>query len=110
MHSLCEGMGIRYVHILQPNQYVPGSKPMGPAERALAFDPEHQYLRPAAQGYAILLAAGRDLNGRGVRFHDLIGMFSEVTEPVYNDTCCHFNELGNRMLATEIGRRIAEDL
>jgi hypothetical protein len=110
MHSLCEPMNIRYYHFLQPNQYVPGTKPMGPAERARAFDPEHEYLQCAEEGYPVLLEVGRDLADNGVRFHDLSRLFEDVAEPVYNDTCCHFTELGNRMLAGEIGRRIVADL
>ena len=89
---------ITYVHALQPNQYVVGSKPMSVAERRLAIlqaDPGGVTVRLA---WPHLREAGAQLQGEGVNFADLTQAFAEVDAPLYTDHCCHFNELGNEIV------------
>jgi hypothetical protein len=108
MARLCERLGIAYFHFLQPNQYVPDSKPMDEAERALALRAESPMRVPVEQGYARLRVAGAELAAQGVAFEDLSGVFRDVREPVYLDDCCHLNGLGNRLLGAAVGRAMAE--
>ena len=35
MHNLCEGNGTNYLHVLQPNQHLTGSKPLSDVEKKL---------------------------------------------------------------------------
>jgi hypothetical protein len=63
---LCEGLGIAYFHFLQPNQYVPGGKPMGEAERRIAFREDSPMRLPIERGYAELRQAGASLAAEGV--------------------------------------------
>jgi hypothetical protein len=108
MRALCESYGIRFYHFLQPNQHVPGSKPMSSEERAVGVPLGHPYIRHVEVGYPLLREAGADLRASGVQFHDLTDVFSTVTEPVYVD-CCHFFERGNELLAEAIAEAIRED-
>jgi hypothetical protein len=110
MHLLCEGYGIRFHHFLQPNQYVAGSKPIGPEERVAALAPVHLYRRHVEAGYPLLRQAGRELREAGVRFHDLTQVFADVPEPLYVDTCCHLGARGNELLADRIAAALREDL
>ena len=71
MARLCGGLGIPYFHFLQPNQYVPDSKPMDEAERRVAWRDDSPMHRPVAEGYARLRAAGAELAAEGVAFEDL---------------------------------------
>jgi hypothetical protein len=103
MHAICSAQGIRYLHVLQPNQYDPGSKELSAAEEKGAFDPAGPYRPVIEQGYPLLRAAGRELVAAGVAFHDLSFAFEEVDETLYVDSCCHFNGEGNRILAVAIG-------
>lgn len=103
LHRLCVANGIDYYHVLQPNQYVEGSKPLSAQEREVAIDREHVYGRHAAAGYAALRPAGEELLGAGVAYADLTGVFAEQESALYIDDCCHFNELGNQLLARAIG-------
>lgn len=107
MHQLATAAGAIYVHVLQPNQYVPGSKPMGAAERATAFDPDHQYRPGVLAGYPHLRQEGEQLAAEGIRFVDATMAFADVAEPLYFDTCCHFNHEGNAILAQRIADEIA---
>jgi len=110
MHRLCEGNGIRYFHFLQPNQYVPGSKPIGAAERRLALGDPYGFAAPVRSGYPLLQAAGRDLVGAGVRFHDLTRVFAAHDEPLYIDGCCHFSPSAYELVAAAMAQAIASDM
>jgi hypothetical protein len=107
MHRLCTAGGIRYLHVLQPNQYVAGSKPMGRVERRRAVIDTHRYRGPVEKGYPHLIAAGSELQRLGVSFRDLSMVFAEVSEPLYIDSCCHFSWRGNQILASAIAEAIA---
>jgi hypothetical protein len=108
MARLCEGLGIAYLHALQPNQYVPDSKPMDDAERRVAWR-EDSPLRGAIEtGYPQLREAGAALAAAGVAFVDLSGVFQQTREPVYLDSCCHLNGLGNQQLGAAVGRALAD--
>jgi hypothetical protein len=109
MSALCERYGIRFHHFLQPNQYVPDSKPMGAGERRVAIFEGHPYATFVPEAYPRLRAAGAELRAAGVRFHDLSDVFHDVEEPVYVDSCCHVGARGNEILADAIARAILAD-
>lgn len=106
MHAVAREMGAEYVHVLQPNQYVEGSKPLSDEERRLAWTPESEKARNAREGYPFLQERGAFLRGRGVAFHDLTGLFAETPESVYLDPCCHYNARGNARVAEAIAGRV----
>lgn len=110
MFDLCRSHGIPYFHFLQPNQYLAGSKPMGREEQRIAIDARQPYRRPVEEGYPLLIEAGRSLAASGVPFHDLTGLFADHPEPLYSDSCCHYNQRGNRLLAAAIGRAVVAGL
>jgi hypothetical protein len=102
LQGICTANDIRYVHVLQPNQYDPDSKPLSSAERESAFDEEGPYRLAIEMGYPMLREAGARLTARGIAFHDLSRIFADVDETLYVDSCCHFNGEGNRILARAI--------
>ena len=110
MHQMCEAHNIRYWHFLQPNQYVPGSKPLSKDERKIAYNPNHPYKRHVERGYPHLRTMGGEMTGRGVCFHDMTDIYASEKRPVYRDDCCHLNDLGNALLARQMARLIIEDL
>ena len=98
LFELCQASDIRFLHFLQPNQYVEGSKPMGDVERAIAVDPEGKYAGRVQVAYPMLQKAGERLAAEGLAFHDLTGIFDGIREPLYVDTCCHVNREGSRLM------------
>ncbi len=98
MAEAARAKGISFVHFLQPNQYVPGSKPLGEDERARAFDEQMPYRHWVEVGYPRLVEAGESLRAAGVAFHDLSRAFADVHESLYVDTCCHFRPEGYDVL------------
>jgi hypothetical protein len=109
MRALCDAYGIRFYHLLQPNQHVPGSKPLTAEERVLATTIGSPWARHVQESYPLLQEAGRELRAAGVRFHDLTQIFSGVEESVYVDDCCHLGPRGNALMAQAISRAILED-
>lgn len=110
MRTIAETSGMRYFHVLQPNQYVPGSKPMGPEERAVAFRENHYYRNDVEWGYPLLRLGGQQLKNEGMHFYDMTMLFAETEEQAYIDDCCHINPFGQRLLAEAIGDAIVADL
>jgi len=107
MSDLCRARGIPYLHFLQPNQYLPGSKSMSREEELVAVRPAHPYRSPVEDCYPVLIDTGRALAGRGIPFQSLTGLFAAHSEPLYADSCCHYNLEGNRLLGQAIGKAAA---
>jgi hypothetical protein len=110
MRALSEESGARYFHFLQPNQYLPDSKPMGVGERRRALDAFSLQRRSVRSGYPLLIERGRELRAQGVNYYDLTMLFAQEPAPLYIDTCCHLSPEGNRRVAAAISRAIADDL
>jgi hypothetical protein len=106
MHALAAANGARYLHFLQPNQYLSGSKEMGREERAAAFDEQHPYRRSVEVGYPRLREKGRELAAQGVNFVDLTMAFAGRREVLYKDACCHLHGPGYNLLAARIAEEI----
>ena len=102
----CRANGIAYFHFLQPNQYVPGSKPLSDEERRTAVVDDHPYGKWVPAGYQRLVPAGAELARSGVMFRDLTGVFEGVDETLYVDDCCHVNKLGYELIARALARFI----
>jgi lysophospholipase L1-like esterase len=110
MHQLCAARGIPYHHFLQPNQYVPGSKPLTLEERTRFTRDDHPYRQAVLDGYPELRKAGEELRRSGVAFHDLTDLFADEERTVYGDDCCHLNAYGNRRLAEAVAAALRQDL
>ena len=96
--------GADYYHFLQPNQYVPGSKPLSPEEREFAWSVEAPAKTEVELGYPLLRGFNRDLQRQGINYFDLTGIFLDRPETLYVDDCCHLNERGNELMAAEMVR------
>jgi len=109
MDALCKANGILYLHLLQPNQYVPDSKNFTRAEKQIAYftGEDYGYKISVERGYPALLANGRSLQQDGISFVDLTMLFKDVAEPIYEDKCCHVNKRGNDMVAEKVVEKIS---
>ena len=107
---LAELVAADYYHFLQPNQYVPGAKPLSAEELELAYKPQGVFGTFAGKGYPLLRAFSRDLQSQGVNYFDLTGIFADHPETLYRDACCHLNPRGNELLAAAIVRRLEPSL
>jgi hypothetical protein len=108
IHYLCRGNGTKYLHVLQPNQYLPGSKRLSALEREKMFSENQDYGKAIERGYPLLLEDGIRLRAQGVDFHNMTMLFAAVDEPVYADEYCHFNARGNEILARAVAEAIID--
>ena len=106
LRGIADEYGFRYLHVLQPNQYLEGSKPMGAREREIAIAPDHAYARYATIAYPLLIEQGKSLIANGVNFLDLTMLFADNEEILYRDTCCHLNEDGYNYIVEAIGQEV----
>lgn len=110
MHNLCQANKTLYLHVLQPNQYVPDSKPLSKKELKDCFDPDDSSAEFVPRMFPRLQELGRALQARGVEFSDQTKVFSGVEETLYVDPWCHFNNEGNRLLGIAIADRLLQML
>ncbi|MCH7600786.1 MAG: hypothetical protein IH973_13610 [Myxococcales bacterium] len=110
MHHVLEGVGSTYFHVLQPNQYVAGSKLLTDSEKKIAFDMNHPYAPIATRGYPYLFEASRQIVESGVLFYDATQIFRDVAVDVYQDSCCHFNRFGKELVARSIAAWVMDSL
>ena len=108
LDRLATRQGAEYYHFLQPNQYVPGAKPLTDRELRKAFWANSRAAKGVRSGYPLLAEYGRRLRERGVEFFDLSRIYADVYETLYTDPCCHLNRRGNELLAAAMLRRIIE--
>ena len=102
MHQLCRANGTLYLHVLQPNQYVPDSKPLTEFEKKKCIDPGGSVDLTVKALFPQLIEKGRKMKADGLAFSDQTPVFSAVMESLYVDPWCHFNEKGNRLLCEAI--------
>lgn len=105
MFHLARAHGSAFYHFLQPNQYVPGSKPLDAWEQSI-LHPE-RYGEPGIPhavkaGYPYLQQASEQLVRAGITYADLTQIFADQAQPLYTDHCCHFNEEGNAIMGNAI--------
>jgi hypothetical protein len=82
---------------------------MSDEERQSVVRWEQPFAAYVRDGYPLLSSYGRQLREQDIRFHDLTMLFQHTTGPTYGDDCCHFNSLGDQMLAQAIGDAIVDD-
>lgn len=108
MKNLTSANGGTYLHFLQPNQYVKGSKPLHKEELEKAYNEDHPYKRGVVLGYPKLIELGKELRREGVNFYDLTMILTDYEQPLYIDDCCHLSKEGSDIIASVIAERIAK--
>ena len=105
MARMLHGLGIPYLHVLQPNQYF-SEKAFTEEEKRVAISWGNGYATHVHEFYPRLLEEGKKLSAEGVDFVSAVGIFDNVSETIYADECCHFNAAGNLLLGQFIAEHI----
>ena len=104
MRDMLAARGVRYLHVLQPNQYFT-RRVFSDAEARIARNDEQPFKPPAEQGYPALVRAATAFAGRE-EFVDGTTAFDGETAAVYEDDCCHYTDRGYEILADLIASRV----
>ncbi|MFH1403191.1 MAG: hypothetical protein ABIH11_02860 [Candidatus Altiarchaeota archaeon] len=107
MSKICESKGMTYLHFLQPNQYVTGSKKYFTEYEEQKYIPDSPYAIAATRGYPVLLSQGKFLQ-QHINFYDLTMIFENETETVYYDSCCHVNRYGKSIITKTVAEKIIQ--
>lgn len=107
---LARGHGFGHIHLVQPNQYVAGSKALSEEERRRGVRRNRATALSVARGYPVIRQRAAELAALGVHVADLTLLFRDVAETLYVDDCCHLNRAGNDLLARALVREVERHL
>ena len=96
-----------YFHFLQPNQYVPDTKPLSSYELTNSHN-DAFHMTSIQSAYPRFQANIETLRSKGVQAYDLTHIYDDAKETIFIDYCCHTNDLGEEILVQEIGQRIVD--
>ena len=99
LSRLAAAAGADYYHFLQPNLYIPNTKPLSPRERQELVNPARAAQSNFPETYPRFVQFGQELQQRGVNYFDLTPIFNDHPETLYRDDCCHLNQRGYELLA-----------
>jgi hypothetical protein len=105
MQELCNAMDILYLEVIQPNQYFT-KKEFSEQERDIAINNDSPYREAIASGYHELPDLERRMREAGVNVLSAVSVFDGVREQTYSDSCCHYNQTGNELLADKVAESI----
>ena len=108
--ELAELAGAEYYHFLQPNQYIPGAKPLTDQELACCWQPDSWAGRAYPAVHPQLAQLGAKLRQGSIHFFDLTLIFKDNRETLYRDDCCHLTPRGKELLAAAMVERMGPGL
>ncbi|HYX30922.1 MAG TPA: hypothetical protein VE863_20455 [Pyrinomonadaceae bacterium] len=109
MNQLLTARRISYFQVIQPNQYYATARNFSEPEQA-TLNSSSRYAEGVVKGYPKLIAQLDDLKRSGIRVINAVSVFDQTTEPVYADSCCHYNRAGNELFAKFVAGQIAKSL
>lgn len=104
MRDILVARGVRYLHVLQPNQYFT-RRVFSDEEARVALNDSQPFKLVAERGYPALVRAAATLQGTE-EFLDGTTAFDRESAAVYEDDCCHYTDRGYEILAELIASRV----
>jgi hypothetical protein len=95
-----------YAFFIQPTQYLPGSKILSEEEKQNAFDKIDAGKKKAK--YLALENKIKNMRSEGINYFPLTRIFKDTAKTVFNDPCCHLNDLGNEIMGRKIIKKLKE--
>ncbi|MEG4203521.1 hypothetical protein QUA20_06275 [Microcoleus sp. Pol7_A1] len=106
MNQILSSRKINYFHFIQPNQYYPTKRAFTAKENEIAIDKKSPYIEGVKKGYPVLLSKVDDLQKAGVNVFNAVNILDNTKETVYKDACCHYNSVGEDVLANYVSSSI----
>lgn len=106
MNQILSSRKIKYFHFIQPNQYYPTKRAFTAKEKEIAIDNKSSYIEGVKKGYPVLLSKVDDLQKAQVNIFNAVNILDNTKETVYKDACCHYNSVGEEVLANYISSSI----
>jgi len=106
MNQILSSRKIKYFHFIQPNQYYPTKRAFTAREKEIAIDQKSPYIEGVKKGYPMLLSKVDDLQKARVNVFNAVNILDNTKETVYKDACCHYNSVGEEVLANYVSSSI----
>jgi hypothetical protein len=106
MNQILSSRKIKYFHFIQPNQYYPTKRAFTAKEKEIAIDNKSAYIEGVKKGYPVLLSKVDDLQKARVNIFNAVNILDNTKETVYKDACCHYNSVGEEVLANYVSSSI----
>ena len=106
MNQILSSKKIKYFHFIQPNQYYPTKRVFTAKEKEIAISKDSPYIEGVTKGYPVLLSKVDDLQKAGVNVFSAVNILDNTKETVYKDACCHYNSVGEEVLANYVSSSI----
>jgi hypothetical protein len=110
MRQLSAKRKIQYFHFIQPNQYYLTKRVFTEEEKRLYLNPNSPYSDAVKKGYPLLLSKAEDLRKLQLNIFSATNILDDAKETVYQDACCHYNEIGDDLLGSYISNSIIQEL
>lgn len=110
MKQLSAKRKIQYFHFIQPNQYYLTKRVFTEEEKRLYLNPNSPYSDAVKRGYPLLLSKAEDLRKLQLNIFSATNVLDDAKETVYQDACCHYNEIGDDLLGSYISNSIIQEL
>ncbi len=110
MSQLLAAKRVPYFPVLQTNQYYATGRKFSEAEQKTAFNFSSIYAEAVIKGYPKLIAEIDELEKSGVKVVNAVNAFDASQDPVYLDSCCHYNQTGNDLFAKFVAGQIVKSL
>jgi hypothetical protein len=95
---------------LQPNQFLPNSKPWSKEESQI-FGSSHFTLPEIVKTFYVPAVDNfKTLGKNNSNLYDLTKIYADTDETIYVDACCHVNEQGQRLVAEALSPHILNEL
>lgn len=109
MNVICKANNIEFHHFIQPNQYIEGSKILSEVEleKYISSVDSGTVGYAAKIGFPYIMKHGKEIED-SINIHSLVYLFKNTKETVYRDPWCHLNELGNKLMAIEIAKKVSK--
>ncbi|MBK7845712.1 MAG: hypothetical protein IPJ71_18915 [Bdellovibrionales bacterium] len=97
---VAKSRNLPYISFVQPNQYLEGSK-------SLSYREIENFINPAWAAFLnprmkMLSDTADELAKSGLPVRNLMWIFKNEQQDLYIDSCCHFNDLGNKIMENAI--------
>lgn len=91
-----------YMEFLQPNQYLPNTKPFNKVELKKYVNLKNPYSQATRIIYPKIIDKVPELKEQGVSVFDLTNIFVGERGQIYIDDCCHYNRRGYSLMTDGI--------
>lgn len=108
MNKVLSASNVPYFHVLQPNQYYQTKRVFSAAEKQIAFNQDTPYAKAVELGYPALFKKFPNLRKNKIDILNGVNIFDRTKEPVYVDSCCHYNQVGEVIFSDYVGSSILE--